>query len=231
MKTIGLIGGMSWESTQEYYRIINQKTKKDLGGLSSSKCVLYSVNFAEIEKLQHENDWQALDKLMAEAALKVFKAGAELIILCTNTMHLCSDAIKKAVPIPFLHIAEATGQQIKSKQLKTVGLLGTKFTMEKDFYKRVLKDDFNINTIVPDEEDKNEVHRIIYEELVLGQLKEQSREFYKTVINRMLQNGAEGVILGCTEIPLLISPDDVNIPLFDTATIHAEKAVEWALAQ
>lgn len=229
MKTIGLIGGMSWESSLEYYRIINEKTKGILGGLSSSKSLLYSVNFAEIEHLQHKNDWQTLNEIMVDAAEKLHKGGAECIVLCTNTMHLCAEEIQKRVPIPFLHIAEATGEKINEQRLKKVALLGTKFTMQKDFYKNVLSHKFNIQTIIPHNDDQEDVHRIIYQELVLGTIKDSSREVFKQIIKRQKQNGAEGIILGCTEIPLLISQKDVDIPIFDTTTIHAEYAVQWAL--
>jgi aspartate racemase len=229
MKTIGLIGGMSWESSLEYYRLINEFTKAKMGGFSSSKSLMYSVDFAEIETLQHQGNWKKLNELMADAATKLYKGGAELIVLCTNTMHLCSDAIKNAVPIPFLHIAEATGKAIKAQNLKKVGLLGTQFTMEKDFYKAVLKEQFGIETLIPNDEEREQVHQIIYEELVLGKIKNHSREVYKNIINNLAKNGAEGVILGCTEIPLLIKEKDVAIPIFDTTTIHAQAAVKWAL--
>lgn len=229
MKTIGLIGGMSWESSLEYYRIINEKTKELLGGLSSNKSLMYSVNFAEIEHLQHKNDWQTLDAIMAEAAEKLYKGGADCIVLCTNTMHLCAEMIQHKVPIPFLHIAEATGEKIKEQRLKKVVLLGTKFTMQMDFYKNVLKDKFKIETIIPQDDDQEDIHRIIYQELVLGHIKDSSREVFKDIIERQKQFDAEGVILGCTEIPLLISQKDIDIPIFDTTTIHAEYAVAWAL--
>lgn len=229
MKIIGLIGGMSWESSLEYYRLVNQKTKALLGGFSSSKCLLYSVDFAEIETLQHKDEWEKLDTLMADAAIRLYKGGAEIIVLCTNTMHLCSDAIRRAVPIPFLHIADATGEKIAARGLQKIALLGTKFTMEKDFYKKILKTKYNIDTIIPSEQDRKQVHQIIYEELVLGIIQTESREIYKEIIKRLQDDGAEGVILGCTEIPLLITQDDVEIPIFDTTTIHARKAVEWAI--
>jgi aspartate racemase len=229
MKIIGLIGGMSWESSLEYYRIVNEKTKDVLGGLSSSKCLMYSVDFGEIETLQHQGDWEKLNELMADAAIRLHKGGADVIVLCTNTMHLCSEAIMNSVPIPFIHIADATGEKIATKGLKKIGLLGTQFTMEKDFYKDALINKYGIETIIPNEEDRKEIHRIIYEELVLGKINTESREKYKEVIKRLQADGAEGVILGCTEIPLLISQEDVEIPIFDTTTIHAEKAVEWAL--
>ncbi len=229
MKTIGLIGGMSWESSLEYYRLVNEFTKAALGSFSSSKCLMYSVDFAEIETLQHQGDWERLNELMVEAATKLYKGGADIIVLCTNTMHLCSYAIKNAVPIPFLHIAEATGRAIQEKKLEKVGLLGTQFTMEKDFYKAVLKEQFGIETLIPNEKERTQVHQIIYEELVLGKITNDSREVYKNIINNLAENGAQGVILGCTEIPLLIKEKDVAIPIFDTTTIHAQAAVKWAL--
>lgn len=229
MQTIGLIGGMSWESSLEYYRILNEKVKDLLGGFSSCKCLMYSVDFAEIETLQHKDAWEQLDKLMAHAAVRLYKGGADIIVLCTNTMHLCNDAIVKSVPIPFLHIAEATGEEIVKHNLQKVGLLGTKFTMTKDFYKQVLKDKYGIETIIPNDNDLEEVHRIIYKELVLGKILPASRETYKAIIKGLHDRGAQGIILGCTEIPLLISENDVDIPIFDTTRIHAEKAVEWAM--
>lgn len=229
MKTIGLIGGMSWESSLEYYRIINTYVNEQLGGYHSCKSIMLSVDFDEVEKLQHRGDWNALDQLMAQSAVQLEKAGAGMVILCTNTMHLCSDAIRKAVNIPFLHIAEATGKAIAEKGLKKVGLLGTKFTMEKDFYKNVLRDQFGIEVVIPVEKDRNCVHNIIYKELVHGVFKDASRELYRNIIKHLEREGAEGVILGCTEIPLLISPADVDIPVFDTTRIHAEAAVNLAL--
>jgi len=230
MKTLGLIGGMSWESSAVYYDLINKKVRKELGGHHSCDSILLTVDFHEIVKLQHLGDWKALDLMMAKAARQLEKAGADIIVLCTNTMHLCTPAIKAAVSIPFLHIAEATAMAIQSQELKKVALLGTKFTMEKEFYKGYIKDHFNIDVIIPELEERNEVHRIIYHELVQGEIKEASRDIYKIIIDNLARQGAEGVILGCTEIPLLIKSDDVNIPIFDTTTIHAEKAVEWALS-
>lgn len=220
---------MSWESSLEYYRIANEKIKDLRGGFASCRCLMYSVDFSEVEKLQHTGDWEALDKLMADAARRLHRGGADLIVLCTNTMHLCTDAILQAVPLPFLHIADATGKRIASRGLKTVGLLGTRFTMEKDFYRERLRENFDIQTLVPGEEERETVHRIIYEELVDGVIRDASREDFKAVIKNLIQRGAEGVILGCTEIPLLISQSDVEIPVFDTTTIHAEEAVHWAL--
>ena len=227
MKTIGLIGGMSWESSLEYYKFINEKVKEMFGELHSCQNLMYSVDFAEIAKLQHEGKWDELDQIMADCAVKLENAGADIIVLCTNTMHLCSKAIKEKISIPFLHIAEATGEEIVNSKIKRVGLLGTKFTMEKDFYKDVLKNNFSIEVIIPNEKERELVHQIIYGELVQGKISKESREIYKTIISNLQKNGAEGVILGCTEIPLLISDADVNIPTFNTTKIHAEKAVEW----
>ncbi len=229
MKTIGLIGGMSWESSIEYYKLINEKVNEMLGGFHSCRSLMYSLDFAEIEKLQHEDNWKELDFIMADSAKRLEDAGADIIVLCTNTMHLCSKAIKENISIPFLHIAEATGEEIVSRKIKKVGLLGTKFTMEKDFYRKVLNEKFGIEVIIPNGKEREQVHKIIYEELVHGQIIEESKEKFKTIISNLKKDGAEGVILGCTEIPLLISDSDVNIPIFDTTTLHAEKAVEWLL--
>ncbi len=229
MKTIGFIGGMSWESSLEYYRIANEKVQELRGGFASCPCLMVSLDFAEVERLQHAGDWEALCKLMAGAAGKLYRGGAELIVLCTNTMHLCSEAIIRAVPIPFLHIAEATGKRIASRNLSTVGLLGTRFTMEKDFYKNKLLEDHNIQTLVPGPEEREMVHEIIYGELVRGILRDESRDQFKRIIDKLRQRGAQGVILGCTEIPLLISQGDAGIPVFDTTRIHVEEAVSWAL--
>ncbi len=229
MKVIGLIGGMSWESSMIYYKTLNERIKKIKGEGVSCKCIMYSVDFSEIETLQHKGDWHSLNTLMADAAQKLYKGGAEIIVLCTNTMHLCDKAISDAVPIPFLHIAEATGVKIKEQNLNTVGLLGTKFTMEKEFYRKILKDKYGIDTIIPEKDDRAEIHRIIYEELVNGKIKEESRNTYKKIIEKLHHSGAEGIILGCTEIPLLIKENDVNIPIFDTAAIHVEEALNWAL--
>jgi aspartate racemase len=229
MKKIGLIGGMSWESSLVYYKLLNEKVRELRGGFHSARCIMESLDFAQIESLQHQNDWTSLNKLMAEAAGNLEKAGADLIVLCTNTMHLCQEAIREAVSIPFLHIASATGQRIVEQKLRTVALLGTKFTMEKDFYKQVLADEFGIQTLVPNKPQREEVHRIIYKELVHGQVREDSRKTFQKIISNLQQHGAEGVILGCTEIPLLIKREDVEIPIFDTTAIHAEEAVRRAL--
>ena len=229
MKTLGLIGGMSWESSAVYYDLINKKVRKELGGHHSCDSIMLTVDFEEIVKLQHEGDWKTLDQMMAKAAMQLEKAGAKIIILCTNTMHLCTPEILKSISVPFLHIAEATALAIQEQELKKVALLGTKFTMEKDFYKDYFQDQYGIEVIIPNLEERNEIHRIIYNELVQGVIKEESREIYKNIIANLQAQGAQGAILGCTEIPLLISSSDVNIPVFDTTTIHAEKAVEWAL--
>jgi len=231
MKKIGLIGGMSWESSQVYYEIINEKVRESLGGFHSCKCILESVNFAEIEKLQHENDWSSLNEIMVDSAKNLENARADIIVLCTNTMHLCSEKITENIKIPFLHIAEATGRKIKEKRIKKILLLGTKFTMEKEFFKNILKNDFGIETIIPNESDRAIVHGIIYNELVHGKIESDSKKEYQRIINDSINNGAEGVVLGCTEIPLLIKSKDINIPVFDTTRIHAESAVEFALKQ
>ncbi len=229
MKIMGLIGGMSWESSIVYYEMINKKVKEKLGGFHSCRSMMYTVDFDKIVKLQHEGKWEELNIIMADAAMRLEKAGADIVVLCTNTMHLCSQAIKDSISIPFLHIAEATGLEVTNRSIKKVGLLGTRFTMEKDFYKKVLANKFGIEVIIPNEEEIEVVHRIIYEELVQGQIKDESREAYKTIIKNLEKRGAGGVILGCTEIPLLISDKDVDIPTFDTTSIHAEKAVDWIL--
>lgn len=229
LKKIGLIGGMSFESTLEYYRIINETVKETLGGLHSAECLLYSVDFEQIEVLQHQNKWEELSDIMVSAAQSLKKGGADFIIICTNTMHKLAPDIESKVGIKVLHIAEVTGKKIIEKGIKTVGLLGTKFTMEGDFYKKVLKDKFNINVIIPNEDDRNIIHEIIYNELCKGIINDSSREKYKQIINKLHLNGAEGIVLGCTEIPLLIKQKDVDIPIFDTTTIHAVSAVEFAL--
>ncbi len=229
MKKIGLIGGMSWESSLVYYEIVNEKVKEMLGGFHSCKCVMESVDFSEIERLQHIDDWESLDKIMVEAARNLEKVEAEIVVLCTNTMHLCSEEIIKNINIPFLHIAVATGQKIKEQNISKVLLLGTKFTMQKDFYKETLRNEFGIEVIIPTEKDIKIVHNIIYQELVQGKIESASKAEYIRIIHEATKNGAEGAILGCTEIPLLIKSEDVDIPVFDTTRIHAESAVEFAL--
>jgi aspartate racemase len=229
MKKIGLIGGMSWESSKVYYEILNEKVREILGGFHSAKCVLESVDFSEIEKLQHSNDWESLNKLMVNAAKNLENAKADLVLLCTNTMHLCSDEIIKNINIPFLHISVATAKKIQEEQINKVLLLGTKFTMEKDFYKKILIEDFGIEVLIPNAADREIVHNIIYKELVHGKIEQAAKNDYINIINKAINQGAQGVILGCTEIPLLIKSDDVSIPVFDTTRIHAESAVVYAL--
>ncbi|WP_037321228.1 aspartate/glutamate racemase family protein [Salegentibacter sp. Hel_I_6] len=229
MKKIGLIGGMSWESSKVYYEIINEKVRTILGGFHSSKCVMESVDFSEIEKLQHKKDWNSLNRLMINCAKNLENAKADVIVLCTNTMHLCGEEIIKNIDIPFLHIAVATGGKIKEKKINKVLLLGTKFTMEEGFFRSILNNDFGIEVIIPKERDRKIVHKIIYEELVYGKILSSSKNEYQKIINNSVETGAQGVILGCTEIPLLIKGSDVNIPVFDTTRIHAESAVEFAL--
>ncbi|EDP94917.1 aspartate/glutamate racemase family protein [Kordia algicida OT-1] len=229
MRTIGLIGGITSQSTILYYQILNNLAAKHKGEPHAAKCIINSVDFGEIQKLQHDGRWDLLDDIMAETAKSLEKAGAECILICANTMHLTIDAVRKSVSIPVIHIAEATAEKILEKKLNTIALLGTKYTMEKDFYKAVLAS-FGIKTLIPNEAEREEVHRVIYEELSKGMLKESSREAYVNIIERLQKEGAEGVILGCTEIPLLIQQEDVAIPVFDTTTIHATKAMELALS-
>lgn len=229
MKTIGLIGGMSWESSLEYYRILNEKVKKELGGLHSAKTILYSVDFEEIKNLQHESEWGKLTEIMIDAAKSLERAGAEMIVICTNTMHKMAPDVENNINLPLIHIADATAQSIKNLKLKKVGLLGTKFTMEQEFYKNRLIEKHNIDVVVPNDDDRNLVHKIIYNELCLGNIKDLSKQEYIRIINNLIQDGAEGIILGCTEIPLLIKQDDVSVPIFDTTTIHAEMAVMKSL--
>ena len=230
MKTIGLIGGMSWESSLEYYRIINETTKAKLGGFHSAKCIMYSVDFAEIEALQHQDRWDDAAQLMIDAAQSLERAGADFVVLCTNTMHKSADEIQSSVHIPLLHIADATAQKIKTAGLHKIGLLGTRFTMEHDFYKGRLVDRFSLDVIVPNREEREMIHRVIYDELCLGIVKPQSRKAYIRCMDNLVQAGAEGIILGCTEIESLVRAEDCRVPLFPTAKIHAIAAVEYALA-
>ena len=231
MKTIGLLGGMSWESSIEYYRIINETVKDRLGGLHSAQCLMYSVDFAEIEALQHANEWQALTDLMIESVQRLAHGGADCLVICTNTMHRMALEIQAAIDLPLLHIADAAAYAVIAQGLHTVGLLGTRFTMEGDFYRAKLAQDHGLQVLIPDEQDRETVHRIIYDELVKGQIREESRLAFQDVIAGLKASGAQGVILGCTEIPLLIRQSDVSIPVFDTTRIHAEAAVDWALSQ
>jgi aspartate racemase len=230
MKTIGMIGGMSWESSLEYYRIANEYVKEKLGGFHSASCILYSVDFAEVEALQHRGDWDELTGAMAEAARRLESAGADFVIICTNTMHLMADDVQKAISIPLLHIVDVTADAIKSIGQTRVGLLGTKFTMEQDFYKGRLKEQHGLEVLIPGAEERQQVHDILYSELCMGEIKERSKEKFRDVIHNLVDLGAQGVILGCTEIPLIVSQDDYAIPLFDTTMLHARAAVDFALA-
>jgi len=229
MKTIGLIGGMSWESSIEYYRIINETVKERLGGLHSAKSLMYSVDFAEIEVLQHQGRWDDATKILVNAAKNLEKGGADFIILCTNTMHKLADDIQANVKIPFLHIADATARLVKDSDIQNIGLLGTRFTMEEEFYKGRLSQKYGLNVIIPNDQGREIVHRVIYDELVVGKIVQRSKEQYLDIIGQMVSQGAEGVILGCTEIGLLVHQEDSQVPLFDTTRIHAEAAVEYAL--
>ena len=230
MKTIGMIGGMSWESTLEYYRIVNQEVKARLGGLHSAKCLLYSVDFEEIERLQHENRWDAAGAVLGRAAKSLEKGGADFILICTNTMHKVAEEVKASVSIPLLHLADATAEVIKEKGLKKIALLGTRFTMEEDFYKGRLVDSYDLEVLIPNASEMDAIHQVIYEELCLGTINSESRKKYLDVIDRLQSEGAEGVILGCTEIGLLVEQEDTDVPLFDTTEIHARAAVDFALA-
>jgi aspartate racemase len=230
MKTIGLIGGMSWESSAEYYRILNQAVRDRLGPTASARCLLWSFNFSEIEQLQHEGDWTGLTDQMTDAARRLETAGADLLLICTNTMHRMADAVQQAVSIPLLHIADPTAGRITAAGLKRIGLLGTAFTMEQDFYKGRLAAVHGLDVLVPGEAERAAVHRIIYEELVAGVITPASRAVYRDVIAQLVAGGAEGVILGCTEIMLLVKPEDSAVPIFDTTALHAHAAVDHALA-
>ncbi len=230
MKTIGLIGGMSWESSLEYYRLINEGVKAKLGGLHSARCLLNSVDFAEIEPLQRLGQWEEAAQQLVAAARQLEKGGADFLLLCTNTMHKVADAVQHGVSIPLLHIADATAHAVKARSLSKVGLLGTRFTMEEDFYRGRLSSRHGLDVLIPEEEDRRTVHRIIYEELCVGKIVDHSRQEYVQIMDRLAQRGAEAVLLGCTEIGLLVSPSDCSVPVFDTTRIHAEAAVEHALS-
>jgi aspartate racemase len=229
MKTIGLIGGMSWESSIAYYRIINETAKAKLGGLHSAKSLMVSVDFAEIEVLQHQNRWAEAAKILVAAAKNLENGGADFIILCTNTMHKLADDIQANVKIPFMHIADATAQLVKDSGIQKIGLLGTRFTMEEEFYKGRLSQKYGLNVSIPNAQEREIVHRIIYDELVVGKIEQHSKKQYLDIIEQMVSQGAEGVILGCTEIGLLVHQEDSRVPLFDTTRIHAEAAVAYAL--
>ena len=229
MRTIGLLGGMSWESTALYYQGINQRVKQELGGLHSAKIVLVSVDFQVIEDLQNKNQWEEAGRILSEAASQVEAAGADFLLICTNTMHKVAPQIESALSIPLLHIADATADEIKKHGMTRIGLLGTNFTMEQEFYAGRLEEKHGLDVLVPEKEDREIVHRVIYEELVLGIQKDESREEYLRIIEDLRKKGAEGVIEGCTEIGMLVQQKHTNLPLFDTTEIHVQKAVELAL--
>jgi aspartate racemase len=229
MKTIGMIGGMSWESSIAYYRIVNQAVREALGGLHSAECIMYSVEFAEIEALQHQNRWNDAAAIMINAAQSLESAGADFVIICTNTMHKLYDAVSENIQVPMLHIADATAEAIASKKMNKIALLGTRFTMEEDFYKGRLVEKYGLEVIIPIPADMDTVHAIIYEELCAGIIKPDSQQRYADIIRRLVAKGAQGVILGCTEIGLLVKAENSPVPLFDTTEIHARAAVQYAL--
>ena len=229
MKTFGLIGGMSWESSLEYYRIVNETVRDRLGPLHSARLVLYSVEFAEIEALQRAGDWTRLAELMIDAARRVERGGAGFLVLCTNTMHKVADAMEQAVRVPLLHIADATADAVKGRGLRRIGLLGTRFTMEEDFYRGRLAERHGLEVLVPTEAEREVVDRVIYDELCAGELRDESRAQYRRIMAHLVDHGAEGIILGCTEIGLLVGQGDSDVPLFDTTRIHAVAAAERAL--
>lgn len=230
MRTIGLLGGMTWHSTVDYYRLINQDVQTRLGGSHSARCVLYSVEFQEFEDLQTAGDWKRLTELMTEAALKVQTAGAEALVICANTMHKTADDLAAILSIPILHIADAAAREIGQSGLRTVGLLGTRYTMEMDFYRKRLEEGHGLTVLIPDPADRDVVHEVIYRELARGEIREESRAEYIRIIEALRGRGAQGVILGCTEIPLLVRPGDGPLPVFDTTALHAKAAVDFALA-
>lgn len=230
MKTIGLLGGMSWESTIPYYRLINEGVKQRLGGLHSAQILLHSVDFHEIEVCQSSGDWQRAGEILAQAATGLQQAGAQGIVLCTNTMHKVAEAIESACDVPFLHIADATGRAIQKQQMNNVALLGTRYTMEQDFYRGRLQTEFGISTLIPEADDRQKVNQIIFDELCLGEFSEASRDYYLGVIDQQAKQGAQGVIFGCTEIGLLVPTELSPLPVFDTAAIHAQDAVAFMLS-
>jgi aspartate racemase len=227
MRRIGLIGGMSWESSAEYYRLLNELTRERLGGLASAECILYSVNFEEIEALQSAGGWEEAGHRLAAVARSVEAAGADLLVLCTNTMHKVADAVADATTVPLLHLGDATADAVRRAEVSTVGLLGTAFTMEQDFYRERLES-HGLRVLVPDEADRALVHRVIYDELCVGVVRPESRAAYVDIVGRLVDRGAEGVILGCTEIELLLGADDVDVPVFPTTRLHVEAALEAA---
>jgi aspartate racemase len=228
MRTLGLLGGMSWESTLPYYRLLNERVRERLGGLHSAKLLLYSVDFAEIEALQHRGEWDAAGELLADAALRLERAGAQGLVICTNTMHRVAAQIEAATTVPLLHIADATARRIHVAGIRSVGLLGTRFTMEQAFYRERLERS-GLKVVVPDAAARERIHAVIYDELCRGVIREESRAYYRQAMEALVGQGAQGVILGCTEIALLVGVDDATVPLFDTARIHAEDAADWAM--
>jgi len=231
MKTIGLIGGMSWESSLEYYRIINECVRDALGGLHSARIVMHSFDFAEIAASQEAGDWDAAAALIIGAATRLEQAGADVLVICTNTMHKLADQVQKNLTVPLLHIADATAEEIKTRGLRRMGLLGTKFTMEESFYKDRLIEQHGLEVIVPAEEERNVVNHVIYDELCCGEVTQSSKETFRKTMQNLVANGAEGIVLGCTEIGLLVDQEDVQVPVFDTTTIHARAAAAFALRQ
>lgn len=229
MKVIGLLGGMSWESSLLYYRLINEGVKAALGGHHSAECLLYSVDFARIAKLQHEDQWDELRTMMIAYAKQLKQGGAEFLLICTNTMHKFAGDIEREAGIKVLHIAQAAGRAITERHFTTVALLGTKYTMEQDFYKKVLNDEFGITVIVPEPADRERIHAVIYDELCQGLIRDESRRQYQGIITKLAQQGAQGVVLGCTEIPLLIQAEHSCLPIFDTTALHTSAAVQYAL--
>jgi aspartate racemase len=227
---IGLIGGMSWESSAEYYRIINREVRRRLGGVHSARSLMWSVDFGEIENLQHHGDWDKLTEQMKDAAVRLERGGADFVLIRTNTMHRMADAVAAAINIPLLHIADPTAAKVRAAGFNRVGLLGTAFTMEQDFYKGRLRDAFGLDVLVPGADDRRVVHDVIYKELVAGEVRPESRTAYREIIGRLVLRGAQAIILGCTEIMLLVSDEDSAVPLFDTTTIHAIAAVDRSLA-
>ncbi|WP_044641484.1 aspartate/glutamate racemase family protein [Risungbinella massiliensis] len=230
MKVIGLLGGMSWESSAIYYELINKRVKEKLGGHHSAQIIMYSVDFQKIKDYQHNGEWNKATNELISAAQRIEKAGADYLVICTNTMHKSADEIQENIKIPLLHIADTTAEQIKNDNIHNVGLLATNFTMEENFYKGRLRDKYGLNVLIPNHEDRTEVHNIIYNELCLGEVRSKSKESYKRIIDKLIQDGAEAIILGCTEITMLIGQDDVSIPVYDTTAIHARTAADQSIA-
>jgi aspartate racemase len=229
MKRIGLLGGMSWESSAEYYRLVNEEVRARCGGLHSADCLLRSVDFTDIEPLQRNGRWDQAGVLLAAEARTLVAAGAELLVLCTNTMHKVADTVSAAIDVPFVHIADATAEAVRARQLRTVGLLATAYTMEHDFYTGRLREMHGLNVLVPDSDDRRIVHDVIYDELCVGVIDESSRDEYRRIMLGLADRGAEGILLGCTEIDLLVGPADAPVPVFDTTRLHVQKAVDLAL--